>query len=271
MRGYQYKGTKGWLVAKERQERRQFMIEDEYQKWFGRSTMKNADGTLRATSRITVRGKQVVIGDGVEAQIEGVNEGFGSGPDGNPTLDDIEDMMTTLEKSSDVLEGKVWYCVTGTDGYNNAQKILETKATQTFQIIVPQSSSKTPGGPKVEVGYNFNTFNINGNQVIFVKHPLFDDKERFTERGSDGKLLMSSMMFFLDLAAGVDGQPNMEILNKGAYGANRTMVSAYINGLTGLKKGTVVSGIDGIEFHMLKQDGIFVYNTKTCGIMRKTA
>ena len=59
--------------------------------------------------------------------------------------------------------------------------------------------------------------------------------------------------------------------NKGAYGSNRTMVSAYLNGLTGLKKGNVVSSVDGLEFHMLKQDGIFIYNTRTCGIVYKTA
>lgn len=271
---YQYKNTKGWMYAKERQGRLQFMMEDEYAKWFGRSTMKNADGTLRTRSRLQdpETGNDIVMGDGVEAQIEGQNELFGSGPNGNPTLDDIEDMMTTLEKNSDVVEGKVWYAITGTDGWNNIQRILEDKQANTFNIQINKDGSKQVGGPNVEVGYNFHTYNINGNQVIFVKHPLFDDKERFTERGSDGKLLKSSQIFFLDMAADAGGTPNMEILSKGAYGVNRTMVSAYINGLTGIKgKGQVTTSVDGCEYNMLKQDGIFIYNTRTCGIIRKTA
>ncbi len=270
---YQYKGSKGWLFMKEAQARLQFMMEDEYQKWFGQSTMKATDGTLLTRSRLIdpETGNEIVIGDGLEPQIEGGNELFGSGTDGNPTLDDYEDMMTTLEKNSDVIEGKVWYAVTGTDGYNNAQRILEQKASNIHHITINQNSSKQPGGPKLEVGYNFNTYNINGNQVIFVKHPLFDDNQRFTQRGSDGKLLKSSQIFFLDLAQDASGTPNIEILSKGAYGINRTMVSAYLNGMTGMKKGAVVTSVDGIEFNMLKQDGIFMYNTRTSGIIRKTA
>lgn len=266
---YSFNGKKGWLFEKERQARLQFMMEDEFAKWFSPSSMRDANGNLLATSRLidSETGEPIVQGDGIIPQIEGGNELDGSAADGQATLDDITDLMTTMEKKSNAVGGKVWYCVTGTDGYNRAQELLEDKASNTYQIHINKDGSKTPGGPDIEVGYNFNTYNVNGNQVIFVKHPMFDDEERFTERGSDGKVIQSSQMIFLDLSK-VQGMPNMEIMTKGAYGINRSMVSAYLEGLTG-RSGTIVSSVDAVEFNMLKQDGIFIYNTSSCGIINK--
>jgi len=96
---------------------------------------------------------------------------------------------------------------------------------------------------------------------------MWDDEERWTERGADGKILQSSQMVFMDMSA-VQGMPNMEILTKGQYGVNRAMVSAYLEGLTG-RSGNIVSSVDAVEFNMLKQDGIFIYNTSSCGIINK--
>lgn len=268
----EFNGKKGWMFEKERQARLQFMMEDEFLKWFGRSTMKDSSGNLLAKARMTdqATGEEIVVGDGLIPQIEGINEGYGSDTDGGATLDDITDMMTTLEKKSNAVEGKKWYIVTGTDGYQKCQRLFKAEASNTFHLTMYKDGSPVIGGQEVEVGYNFKTFNVNGNQVTVVKHPLFDDEKRFTERGADGKLLMSSKMIFLDMSS-MDGQPNIEILGNGAYGINRTMVSAYINGLTGMKEGPVVTPVDGIEFNMLKQDGIFIYNTASCGIINKSA
>uniref|UniRef100_UPI002B1D1403 hypothetical protein n=1 Tax=Pseudomonas glycinae TaxID=1785145 RepID=UPI002B1D1403 len=41
--------SKGWMWNQLQQGQVQFLVEDERQKWFGVSTMKNADGTLRTT------------------------------------------------------------------------------------------------------------------------------------------------------------------------------------------------------------------------------
>ena len=92
--------------------------------------------------------------------------------------------------------------------------------------------------------------------------------KRWSQRGSDGKLLQSSLMIFLDMGT-VAGRANIEILTKGAYGINRSMVSAYLNGMTGDNR-DVVSPTDAIEFNMLKEDGIFIYNTMSCGIIYKS-
>lgn len=267
-----FNDTKGWYFKKERDARYQFMMEDEVHKWFSRSTMKDSSGNLLSRSRIIdpSTGNDVIVGDGIIPQIEGVNELDGSGTNGEATIDDINDMMTTLEKRSNAVEGKVWYLVTGTDGFRNFQDLMENKASNTFNITLNKDGSTAAGGPEVAIGYNFKTYNYAGNQLILVKHPLFDDESRFTKRGSDGKILQSSQMVFLDLSP-IDGVPNIEILGKGAYGINRTMNSFYLNGATGINMGNLVTGRDALEFHMIKEDGIFVYNTRSCGIINKAA
>lgn len=267
----EYAGQKGWMFQKERQARAQFMMENEYQKWFAKSTMKNSDGSVRDTPWLydTTTGAPIYIGDGVISQIEGQNEAYGSASDGSATLEDIKDMMTTLVKRSNALEGKIWYIVTGEDGASRFQTLMSQENNTRIQVNMTPTG--VVGGNELHTGYNFTTFNVNGNQVCLVKHPLFDDEERFTERGSDGKILQSSMMLFLDGSMNQNGRKNLEILSKGAYGVNRSMVSAYINGLTGLKDAITTNSVDGLEFNMLKEDMINIYNTNSCGILRKTA
>jgi hypothetical protein len=234
--------------------------------------MKNADGTAKDRSLLIDpnTGNEVITGDGVVPQIEGINEIEGSGSNGEATIDDINDMMTTLEKRSNAYEGKVWYIVTGTDGFRTFQDLMEDKAANKFTVHINNNGSMAAGGPELSVGYNFKTYNYAGNQCILIKHPMFDDEQRFTSRGKDGKILQSSQMIFLDMSP-ADGIPNIEIKAKGAYGINRTLQSHYLNGVTGMNLGSVVSGSDTLEYHMLKEDGIFVYNTRSCGIINKSA
>ncbi len=264
---YQLGQTKGWMFEKERQSRLQFMLEDEHAKWHGRSSMKDATGNLLNVSRLIdfETGEEIVQGDGVIPQLEGGNEMFFSGINGTPTIQDLKDMMTMLVKKSNAIKGKVWYVVTGIEGYASAQELLRDYAVNSL------GGQSTPqGSDEWNVGYDFNTFNFAGNKLVFVQHPNFDDEDRWSARASDGTLIMSSMMVFLDMGMDEKGRRNIEIKAKGAYGINRTMVSAYINGLTG-DSDDVLSSVDAKEFNMLKEDGIFIYNTQSCGIGRRIA
>ena len=271
---YEYEGAKGWIFEKERQSRIQLMMEDEFHKVFGKSTMRDANNNLLAVSNIIdpETGEQVVIGDGILEQIKGGNEMFGSGIDGSPTIDDISDFMRQLEKKSNSVYGKMWYVITGTDGYGTLQDLFRDYRVNFMggRTNINQNAGQAQqiGGEDIPVGGNFDTFNIHGNQIVTVKHPMFDDEERWSQRGSDGKLLQSSLMIFLDMGT-VAGRANIEILTKGAYGINRSMVSAYLNGMTGDNR-DVISSTDAIEFNMLKEDGVFIYNTMSCGIIYKS-
>ncbi len=268
-----YEGSKGksswWMYAQLAQAKAQFAMEDEYQKWFGISTMKTSTGQLRTTPTLTdSNGLPIVAGDGVLAQISGGNELFGSGVNGEATYNDITDMMSLLEQKSDQVNNNSWVCVTGTDGYANAQlQMIGLNNSQGTTVFQQVNQTSAIGGAKVNIGYTYESFNVNGNMVTFVKHPMFDDAQRFPKRGVDGKLLQSSEMVFLNL--GYEGRKNLEILSVGANGVDRSMVVGTINGMTGSAE-MVLSEEDAKKYSMLMQQLIVIYNTGTCGIIHKS-
>jgi hypothetical protein len=263
------KGTKtmGWRWEQERQAKAQFLMENEFQKWDGLSSMKNDDGTLRVKSRLQdpETGLDIVQGDGVNKQLEGGNEAFGSGSNGDWTYDDVSDMLTTLRKKSNMVEGSIYVGVTGIDGMRIAQREFPAAASaqQGIQLQQMVNQSNEVGGAKPAIGFNFNTFNFNGDTLVLIEHPLFSDADRYTAKAADGRILKSKEITILTME--VDGRRNVDIMSKGAYGINRSMVEGYLNGLTGINQGTMISEEDAIRFAMLKQDMIVVYNTTVCG------
>ena len=119
-----------------------------------------------------------------------------------------------------------------------------------------------------EIGFHFSKFNVNGNSVVFVKNPMWDDETRFTERGSDGQLLQSSMYLFMNM--GGMSSKNVDVLVKSANGISRGSISGYINGLSGSPE-LIQSEEDAIKYVRLKEDMAVVYNTTACGIINKSA
>jgi hypothetical protein len=271
---YQYENekgmSKGWMYQELAQAQATFVMENEREKWFGVSTMKNTDGSLRSDSRIidTETGLPVIQGDGWEEQVAGGNVAYGSGLNGAWTEDDVTDMMKQLEKKSDGISGLTWVGVTGTDGFANAQKIMANLAgNQNITFFNQVEKDGRPGGPLVDVGYNFAKFNVNGNSLIFVKHPMFDDEQFFPEKGADGQLLLSSTLFLMNIGSG--SNMNMEILCKEANGIRRDDVTAKYNGLTGASEMSL-SEEDAMKYAMLKEDLMCIYNTQECGIIYKS-
>jgi len=259
-------GQKGWRYTKEIQLRIQFLMENEHAKWDGTSNMKDVNGNLLARSLEIDQetGYDIVRGDGVIPQIQGGNEHYGSGTDGRQTIEDVIDMVKTLEKRSNSVYGKLWYVVTGTEGYYHAQNLLRDYHVNYMGGRTTGGQTNNIGGENIPVGGNFDTFNIAGNQLIFVKNPGWDDPEKWFETSSYGYKVRENMWLFLD--PGSIERPNIEILTKGAYGINRSMVEVYINGLTGGTERPLHS-VDAVSFEMLKQDMIVIYNTMTCGII----
>jgi hypothetical protein len=258
---------KGWMYEEVAQQRAKFAMKQERAYWFGVSNMKDANGAARTTSlqTDTETGLPIITGDGVEEQIAGGNVAYGSGINGDFTVSDIEDIMTTLEKKGDQVNGYEFVLVTGTDGYANFQRVApDLGVNQNIQFFDNITQDNKPGGAAVSVGYNFIKLNINGNSVMVVKHPMLDDDLAFPERRSNGKLVSSSTCFFLNLKAGTG--KNMEILHKAANGVNRKMVEATLNGMSGSSE-TPISQEDATTYAILSQTMINVYDTQTCGVL----
>lgn len=257
--------VKGWKFEKVRQAEAQWAMENEYAKIFGISTMKNTDGSRAAISNLidNETGNGIIMGDGIEEQISGGNEIYGSGVNGEATEDDFIDAMKLLTKqSSTSTVGVNIIFMTGIDGYYNAQrKMARFIAAQNAQLL-----QSVVGGAEIEVGYHIMKMNFAGSSVSFVQHPLFDDELRFPERGNDGQLIMSSTYIGGDLGSFMDS--NIEIIPKGAYGVNRSNVQTTINGMTGLP-GDAITEEDAWKMAMLKQDLLVIYNTKKWMIIRK--
>lgn len=262
----------GWLYWKLDQAKAVMTVENERNKWLGVSTMKNSDGTLRTESSLGTdpeTGLPIIIGDGFEEQVAGTNTMTGSGVNGEATEDDFEDMMRTLQLGSNTVQGITWVCVTGTDGYANAQRKMQNLlGGQNIQLVQIVNQTEQAGGASVDAGFQYDSFNINGNKVLFMIHTLFDDPEIFPQRGNDGRLLQSSNYYFIGLTT--EDKPTMEILCKEANGVKRDYVEAKMLGLTG-ESGLVQSEVDVTKYAMLKEDMFNIYNTAICGIIYKAA
>lgn len=271
---YKYKGlegmTEGWMYESTQQARAQFMMENEFQKWFGVSTMKNTDKTLRTSSRLidNESGLQIIAGDGIEEQIAGGNEFTASGSNGEATYNDFSDMVTMILKKSNKVTGINLVCVTGEEGFNNAQRVMAALPGQQSTTLMQTVSQSTKiGGEDVAVGFYFTKLNINGNQVTFIKHPMFNNDLLFTQTASNGKLVQEMTYYFLTLNDGPSNQKNIEILGRGKKGINRAMVTANFYGMTGMST-PVLTQEDADTYAMLKEDLIVVYQPLKCGIIR---
>lgn len=272
----QMNNEKGWYMEAIAQTNKQMTLEDEFQKMWGRTNMRDANGNLKERSgEIDEEGGfEITRGSGIWEQIEGINDAWTSGVNGKPTYDDFRSMMKTLRPFSMELEGNLYYVLTGEEGKSDAYDVLEERSRTTYNLTMNQDGSNKIGGPDLTVGYNFVGLNVDGNQAIFVEHPMMSDRERWHEEAIDGTRIMGgSYVFICASAIGNTGRKNIEIMGRGAYGVNRSFISGTIAGMTGYYQSLGMkaqSSVDGDEYHTLKEDGIFIYNTKCCGILHRS-
>ena len=257
--------SKGWIFWIESQSRAQFLMEDEFQKWWGKSTMKDSDGNLLGSPSMTdpETGMPITAGDGWLEQIKGSNDLEASGADGLATYDDFKDMVIAMDKKAEMSGGKLYYFVTGTEGMQNAHDVIAAHGLATYNFTQNLPAPSGVGGGSPAVGYQFNTLNVAGSQIVFVHNPMMDDELKFPRKLSNGKLAMSCTYYCMDNSTSDTGKPNVEIRTRGREGVNRNLVYYYINGMTG--EGKPMTSVDGKEFQMLKENMLVVYNTKSNG------
>lgn len=260
---YSIADQKGFVFEAEAQIRAQMHLEDDYEKFWGESTYKDANGNL-LDFPIQVddeTGQPIHKGDGWYEQIKGCNDLEASGSDGLPTYDDYVEMVKTILKNDDEARGeKLIYAISGTDGFMHAHDVILAHDSQIYNLNMDMKGTdfKTSG-------FHFNKLRVAGTEVVFVRNPMMDDKERFPRRMSNGKLAMACTTYIMDQTPDQTGRPNIEIRTRGNKGINRNMVYAWKEGMTG--RGKADEFVDAREFQMLKQDMLVCYNTKTQGII----
>lgn len=263
----------GWMWWKANEAKAQFAMENERQKKFGISSMKGANGALLTQSSYgndPETGLPIITGDGAEEQISASNVFVASGVNGEATIDDFTNAMTTMVVGSNQVNGVTWVSITGTTGFVNAQQqMINLAGNQNVQLMqmVTQQADKS-GGAYVDMGYTFAKFNFAGNSMWFIIDPMFDDTEYFPEVGADGKSLMSGS--YMILGVNTTDKPTMEIMCKEANGVNRAHVEANYVGLTG-SKGQVLSEVDADKVAMLKEDMLCLYNPSLFAMLYKAA
>lgn len=259
------KTSKMWYFSEEQNQQAILAREDEFKKWDGISTMRDALGNLLPQPILSADDTQlgVVDGDGVIEQIRGSNEMVASGVDGNATIDDFKDMLAMLKKNAPQDFDNHFHFVTGTAGMDNAAEVLRDYLVTSLGGTVNVSVNDD----QVEVGHWFNVFKFGGNKITFCYNPLFDDDQLYPELGSDGKSVKGGS--YICLYTGSMMNKNIEILARGANGVNRSLVKSYVNGLTGWVAQKTTTGEDALAVHWLKENGIFVYDTTMCGIIHK--
>jgi hypothetical protein len=264
---YNFGGEKGFVFEMEAQTRAQFLLEDDYQKSWGVSNMKDSSGNLLASSGMVDEetGEEIVTGDGFVQQISGANDMDTSGTAGAVTWDDLTEMVKAVKVRKNDNTSRLWYVKTGSQGMADIQDVALARFSTSNPLF-----QEAKGGTDVEVGYNFTVLNILGQKLVFVEDPQQDDAEKFPRRCSDGNLAMSRTMYFIDAGLSqTDGTRNIEILARGREGVNRNLVYLNQNGMTG--EGTPTSPVDAMAFHWLKQNNLFVYNVMTNGILAPDA
>jgi hypothetical protein len=267
---YEVNGGKGFAYEAEAQMRAQFLMEDEHQKWYGVSTMRDAYGNLLARASMQDEHNQdIVAGDGWVTQIRGANDLETSGVDGKGTYDDFADMVRTLKKKKTRISGNTFVVVTGADGMENAHDVAYSRYSAANPLVQNVTQTDKAGGAEPITGYNFKKLNIAGEQILFVENPMMDDEERFPARLTNGRLRMSNTFYFMDMDTDNMGNPNVEIRTRGRSGVNRNLVYLWENGMTG--EGTPTNPVDAKAFHMLKENLLAVKNTKTSGILEPSA
>lgn len=273
-----YMGTdgtagKGWMFQEIVQTKAKLAYQNERVKLFGASSMKNADGTLATVSNLTdpETGRPIIQGDGIEEQIAGGNVVYGSGTNGQPTINDFLDMNKTLQLKGDLVDGYIFLYVMGTVGFYNFQtEAVAHLGNQNVTLMQSVNndgspmSNGNPGGNDVAAGYTFYKINFAGNTIVACIHPMFDDPLFASEIGSDGNSILSSTIFVLPIASG--NEMNMEVLHKAAFGVDRSMVEATLNGMTGAPE-AIITQEDAKTYAILKQDMLNIYNTQICGII----
>lgn len=251
-------GQRLWYFKDEEEQRETFMYENEFQDWYGRSTM---DVSGNCTTIDPSTGRPLVSGDGILAQIDASNIDTYSGV---LTHNRLTDFLALLGMNTGISNNR-WMVYTGTAGmvaFHNAMvSFLMPSGSGIYDLI---------GGKEITIGPNFKSYSAMGHTMTLVWAPIFDDPNIHSAVDPISGLLKESFrMVFLNFGIKA-GESNIERKIKGAGGMNRGLIMKYRPGMMNpydMNSMTAPSSNDSFGVDYLREAGIVVRNPLSCGML----
>lgn len=260
------KGGKLWYFTAETEVEEQFFKQIDNWRMYGRNTMK-----LDGTPLFTMDGKPMIAGDGLIAQIEGINDySFNNSSDFNrQNLAAYISYLTT--KSTDFQNNK-WMVFGGAKAERMFHDTFESSIMNTGNVIVPLGDLSS--GKPITLGGNFTGYRFATNTITFTRIATFDDDTLHSERDSDGDLLESSRMIFVNMGQ-IENESNITIATKKGLSGNRALIKKYIPGMVNpfniAPSALASNSSDGFDVEWLNHSGIIIKNPYGCGQWIRTS
>jgi hypothetical protein len=195
------------------------------------------------------------------------------------TQSQLNDFLETLVRKS-AENGRNLIAMMGTAMMARLQTLLSP-------YIQYAGNANTLGGVEVE-GLNIMTYSYAGIKIDFVRWALLDDDAfKGDLSGVTGKPRMSHSMYVLDMTPipAADGSGSISPLQKYHFN-NDEMIAGYVPGMIGLQdsnpssvKQAIANGltgsmsasdVDGVDFHILSDCGLYVA-AERCGLIELIA
>ncbi len=211
---------------------------------------------------LSLDGKPIWAGDGIFAQIEGIND-WTYQNDSDMNRKNLSDYIAHLATKSKDFDNNHWVVMTGSRGQTMFHQYFESSMVDNGNMCYSYAHNKP-----IEMGGNFQSYRVGTNTISLVRAAIFDDEYLHSKRDSEGNLLESSRMIFMNYGK-INNESNIMIaVRKGAQG-NRGLIKKYIPGMAdpfNLKMGSLAtSGSDGFDVEWLSESGALITNPYACG------
>ena len=258
--------AKLWMYYQQYLAMKQWSRQQERMIWNGRYN-RLSDGTF---ANYGANGRPVKVGSGIEEQISGANKVVAS----ELTEEMLWHMTADIYNISGNTENTKRVLITGMGGIHEFHKALK-KAGMQYQIVDTIWTHKGTG-QRLSFGGHYTTYKgFMGTELTVVQHPMFDDRSVYPNTvGPYGYTDQSYKMFFLDMSD-YNGEPNMQMVTKGAGGEDRRLVQWWSAGATtpdfsgSSNVGMTMRshGQDSFTCYTLSETGIIIKNPLSCGLI----
>lgn len=264
------KKSRFWLYHKQAEFMRQWARQHERMIWNGKYN-RLPDGTF---ANYGANGRPVKTGSGIEQQISGVNKIVAS----ELTEEMLYHMAADLTHLAGDAENQKRVLITGMGGMYEFDKALKNAGKQ--YTIVDTNFVHKQTGVKLAFGGNYTTYKgPYGFELTVINHPMFNDTTVYPNL-INGYTDQSYKMFFMDFSD-YNGEPNFQMVTRGAEGEDRRLVQWFtaggstpdfssFSGSSGINKVMRSHGADSFTCYTLSESQLIIRNPLACGMIQIT-